>query len=101
MPGTGPLRRSSRADRIKAIVGKSRIEAALRRGIQNSPKTQLLGGERRRVPPPLRIALRASRTRTSTRDEDDFPKPFATCFLCTTFNHAPEGRGLPLLVDRV
>jgi len=29
MPGTGPVRRSSRADRIKAIVGKSRIEADL------------------------------------------------------------------------
>jgi len=49
MPGTGPLRRSSRADRIKAIVGKSRIEAALRSGIQNSQKTQLLGGERRKA----------------------------------------------------
>ena len=30
MPGTGPARRSSRADRVKAIVGKSRIEADLR-----------------------------------------------------------------------
>jgi len=30
MPGTGPLRRSSRADRTQAIVGKSRIEAAFR-----------------------------------------------------------------------
>jgi hypothetical protein len=27
MPGTGPLRRSSAAARMKAIVGKSRVEA--------------------------------------------------------------------------
>ena len=27
MPGTGPLRRSSTAARMKAIVGKSRVEA--------------------------------------------------------------------------
>lgn len=30
MPGTGPLRRSSRPGRIQAIVGKSRFDAALR-----------------------------------------------------------------------
>jgi hypothetical protein len=37
MPGTGSLRRSSRADRNQAIVGKSRVEAA-RRHAKKPPK---------------------------------------------------------------